>query len=67
MLLSFFDKQDGPFSLGLVSIAARRTERYSDNPDKEDVTEDVDEKSDGVVQARKRSGWFGWPTSCLGF
>lgn len=65
-LLSFFGEQDGDFELGVLSIAALRTERYSDNPDDENENEEFDEKT-GVHRQRRRRGLFGWLTGCLGF
>lgn len=63
-VLSFFGDQDGDFELGVVSIAALRTERYSDNPDEENQDEEFDEKTG--AGRRRRQGWFGWLTKCLG-
>ena len=62
---SFFGEQAGDFELGVVSIAALRTERYSDNPDEQDQEEDFDEKAG--ADRRVRRGLFGWLTGCLGF
>lgn len=64
-LLSFFGEQEGDFELGVLSIAALRTERYSDNPDDENENEEFDEKT-GVHRQRRRRGLFGWLTGCLG-
>jgi hypothetical protein len=64
-VLSFFGEQDGDFELGLVSIAALRTERYSDDPDVKNEDENLDEKTDAYH--RRRRGLFGWLTGCLGF
>ncbi|KAJ6111930.1 hypothetical protein N7523_007991 [Penicillium sp. IBT 18751x] len=64
MIRSFFGEQDGDFELGVVSIAALRTERYSDNPDEESQEEEFDEKTD--ADRRGRRGLFGWLTRCLG-
>jgi len=63
-VLSFFGEQDGGFELGLVSIAALRTERYTDNPD-EEQDEGLEEKI-GAYRQRHR-GLFGWLAGCLGF
>lgn len=67
LFYSFFGEQEGDFELGIVSIAALRTERYLDNPGEEDLDEDLDEKSGAYRQDRRRRGWFGWLTACLGF
>ncbi|KAJ5668256.1 uncharacterized protein N7477_006826 [Penicillium maclennaniae] len=64
MIRSFFGEQDGDFELGVVSIAALRTERYSDNPDEASEEEEFDEKTD--ADRRGRRGLFGWLTRCLG-
>lgn len=62
---SFFGEQHGDFELGVVSIAALRTERYSDNPDEENQEDEFDEKTGH--DRRGRRGFFGWLTGCLGF
>ncbi|KAJ5220066.1 hypothetical protein N7468_009270 [Penicillium chermesinum] len=63
MIRSFFGGQEGPFELGITSIAALRTERYLDHPE-EEPDEYFDEKLGAFVQ--RRPTWFGWFTSCLG-
>ncbi|KAJ5119917.1 hypothetical protein N7448_010586 [Penicillium atrosanguineum] len=65
MIRSFFGEQDGDFELGVVSIAALRTERYSDDPDEENQEEEFDEKTG--ADRRRRRGLFGWLSGCLGF
>ncbi|KAJ5198095.1 uncharacterized protein N7498_007212 [Penicillium cinerascens] len=65
MIRSFFGEQEGDFELGVLSIAALRTKRYSDNPDEENENDEFDEKT-GVHGQRRRQGLFGWLTGCLG-
>lgn len=69
-LSSFFGEQSGDFELGIVSIAALRTERYLDHPGNEEEEEEdyvyLDEKDD-VRQERRSRGLFGWLSTCLGF
>lgn len=65
---SFFGEQSGDFELGIVSIAALRTERYLDHPEEDGEEEDyvyLGEK-DGAGQERRSRGLFGWVTACLG-
>lgn len=63
---SFFGDQEGPFELGIISIAAVRTERYLDDPDGEDLNEYMDEKSAPGKHTRRRRGWFGGLFRCFG-
>lgn len=63
---SFFGDQEGPFELGIISIAAVRTERYLDDPDGEDLNEYMDEKSGAGRHTRRRRGWFGGLFRCFG-
>ncbi|KAJ5769135.1 hypothetical protein N7520_003694 [Penicillium odoratum] len=81
MCRSFFDEQDGPFELGIISIAAKCNERTLAPPDEMPVfNQDFDEKwlptGEGNWDAtaekcprwkkQKSSGWFSWLISCLG-
>ncbi|CAI7574514.1 unnamed protein product [Penicillium pancosmium] len=66
MVRSFFGDQEGPFELGIISIAAVRTERYLDDPDGEDLNEYMDEKSGAGRHTRRRRGWFGGLFRCFG-
>jgi hypothetical protein len=63
---SFFGDQEGPFELGIISIAAVRTERYLDDPEGEDLNGYMDEKSGAERQTQKRRGWFGGLFRCFG-
>lgn len=64
---SFFGEQQGDFELGIVSIAALRTERYLDHPEEEEDYLVVDEKDGVSRQEPRRRGLFGWLSACLGF
>ncbi|KAJ5918242.1 hypothetical protein N7454_010617 [Penicillium verhagenii] len=66
MVRSFFGDQEGPFELGIVSIAAKKNERYLDCP--EDVRDGDEEFLDEKVAWGRsgRVGWFAWLTSCFG-
>lgn len=66
MSCSFFGEQSGDFELGIVSIAALRTEGYSDHPEEEEKDYVYLDEKDDACQERRSRGLFGWLTACLG-
>lgn len=59
---SFFGRQEGEFTLGVVSIAALRMERYLDDPDGEKIPV-LDEKRN-ALDSKENGSWLEWLAGC---
>lgn len=59
---SFFGKQQGDFSLRIISISALRVDRYFDDPDEGESL--FDEKLD-TLETREPEGWLRWLAGCF--